>query len=102
MERDVSGGCLDYLFTKALDENADHLDVAACLLRAHGHEVAAARTEEAAAALRRAEALRAELEDVLKAVEWVGSGDWGAERLKEAVEKWQTALKQAHSNGGVG
>lgn len=41
-----------------------------------------------------------ELEEIMKAVEWWQNGDWGRDRVAEAVEKWRKSVSEASTVPG--
>jgi hypothetical protein len=85
----MSGGSFNYAYRHELHERRVDIDGIARDLHELGFHDAAARTEAASRALRDAEALRRELEEVWYAVEWCASGDTGPDHIAENVAKWR-------------
>jgi hypothetical protein len=84
----VSGGSFDYLYMRPEAEPGEY-EQAASALEVEGYSDAAAAVREVVRIKREGEHAARKLEAVLHALEWKYSGDWGPERLLEAVEKWR-------------
>ncbi len=86
----MSGGSDNYRYIEErLCDRVPDIERMAARLRELGHEDAAARTQEAADALRRADAIREELATVWQNVEWIDSCDGRAGDEVVAVEVWR-------------
>lgn len=89
----MSGGSYNYLYIEdRLCERVGDIERMAARLRELGHEDAAARTQEAADALKRADAIREELATVWQNVEWIDSNDGRAGDEVTAVEVWRVGM----------
>ena len=84
----MSGSSFNYLYQRDLNAEAWEVREMAKALRDMGHEDAAKRTEDCAAALDLADAIRAELADVWHDVEWVHSSDYARGDEAESVAAW--------------
>jgi hypothetical protein len=84
----MSGGSFNYLYMRCLDVDVSRLEEMAAILREQGHIDAAREVGGMAKLLLEAEAKRLELQDVLRAVEWFKSGDYGSDSLTKYVLEW--------------
>ena len=90
----MSGGAFNYLYSRDFGEySIGEVRAMAQALRELGHEAAAKRTEDVADALAMADAIREELKDVWRDVEWIHSGDYVRGDEEESVAAW--AAKRA-------
>jgi len=97
----VSGGSYEYLYTKDAADLVvswaitDHGDMARMIARLHeldGEDCAAELTEAVLilrAAVRRADTILKRCRDVMQAVEWLDSCDWGPEDVAKALRKYR-------------
>lgn len=89
----MSGGSFDYLYAKrakdAIDPNAI-AKMAQLLreLRTPSAEVLAMRLEDLSKKLRAVDTDLDSLEEVLRAVEWWQSNDYGPEQVEQACKDW--------------
>lgn len=87
----MSGGSLGYLYCKDFEPDAGLFAYVAQKLRKLGHEAAAQESDAIAACIAEAVARRDRLADVLQAVEWYESGDWGKDDVAARVAAWEAA-----------
>ncbi|MDM7992477.1 MAG: hypothetical protein QUS11_04130 [Candidatus Fermentibacter sp.] len=83
----MSGGRYNYFYRDDL-RRWEASDIAATLVRL-GCEDASRKVAELAGHLEAAEKIRAETEDVLRAVEWYACGDYSSETAVQVVEEWR-------------
>jgi hypothetical protein len=79
----MSGGSLNYLYGSDLDGRERDYEEALEALRQRGHELPAQRVERLLKLLREAQLLHNDLREVLRAVEWRISGDFGDDQLSQ-------------------
>lgn len=92
----MSGGSYNYLFTKDPEElvsRRDDLEAMRNRLVELGATDVAAAVEEIAATItsyrHEVEWRMAKVADVLQAVEWLDSNDWGEDQMREAIAKYR-------------
>lgn len=86
----MSGGSFNYLYTKDFAIHADSLDQMAEILESLGCSDAGGELRKASSMLRDADVIRQEMNDVIRAVEYYRSGDYGEETLKREVDDWRS------------
>lgn len=108
----MSGGSFDYLFSKETaelleDYNIGNIEEMADRLMQSGYKDVAKDMQRLAeyckSANLRISVLSEELSDVMHAIEWCASGDWGEDRIFNAVEKYRNrgeACGSCESGGG--
>ena len=93
----MSGGSYNYMSIDAVDgskplgEFRDELAEMARSLAAQGYADEALKTLLALQHIEQADTIARELKGIWKAVEWTESGDWGPERIREAVCAYRRA-----------
>lgn len=83
----MSGGSFNYVSIMDIDGPSEaHEEIIAALAEYPGSDAAVAKARAALAKWREVQAEWDDLRDILKAVEWVQSGDWGPEAVQEALK----------------
>lgn len=85
----MSGGSWDYFYLKDSNLPVGAYAEMAKAVRDAGFDDAADRIQRAALALEEAQRIHRETADIMQAVEWRDSCDWGDDSIAKAVEKWR-------------